>query len=120
MGNWSLGVDEAIQFLLYSILENLGDFISNNSLYSVREKWLKEEKFGFQICDLPMVFAILMVSITKALNIVQHRRTKVEVTKLAEHRIMMIIPSSQPTIPSSDRSPMRLFSAAGCTEPKLV
>lgn len=45
--NWSSDVDKPIYFLSYSMLENLGNFVSSNSLYRLLNELLELKKVSF-------------------------------------------------------------------------
>lgn len=69
--NQSPEIDEMIRFLSYSLLEHLSKVISNNLLCILGDERLEVNKFCFQRVCLPLLFATLPESVTKALNIFQ-------------------------------------------------
>lgn len=99
--NRSPEVDEAIRFLSHSMLQNLSDIISKSSLYSLMDEWPEMYMFYFQRARHPPVFATLLESATKALNIVRSLSPQVEVMKLDEDGPVIMPPDSQTALLSA-------------------
>lgn len=96
-----LEVEEAIRFLYISMLENMTELISNNSLNGLRHIWLDLYKFRFQRGRLHLLFSTVLQPGTNALNNGQPVPLPLEVAGADKNGIIGMRRDPQPALSSS-------------------
>lgn len=64
----SAEVVETICFLLYLMLTNISELVSDNSLYTLRDEWTELEKFCAQRVGLTLLHTALSKPVTRRLK----------------------------------------------------
>lgn len=118
--NYSLNVDEGIQFLSYLMLKNLNEVISNDSRYSLHDTWPSLEHASWKKGSLPMAVATYPESISNALSSVWPQTSPVRVVKINEGGDVVVGTDSKTALKSLYRTRLQLLSVTYWAELKQV